>query len=185
MKKQGTAIGIIETSSIAKGFHIADTVLKTANVEILVNRTICPGKYMVLIGGDVDAVNSSVEAGVRVGAHTVVDHFVIANVHPAVFPAISGVSHLPELRALGVVESFSVASIIEAADAAVKATPIQLVCIHLAMAIGGKGWVSLTGDVASVEEAVEVAAGVIQRKGLLVEKVVIPAPRPEIVREFI
>jgi microcompartment protein CcmL/EutN len=185
MKKQGTAIGIIETSSIAKGFQIADTVLKTANVEILVNRTICPGKYMVLIGGDVDAVNASVEAGVRVGAHTVVDHFVIANVHPAVFPAISGVTHLPELKALGVIESFSVASIIEAADAAVKATPIQLVCIHLAMAIGGKGWVSLTGDVASVEEAVEVAAGVISRKGLLVEKVVIPAPRPEIVREFI
>ena len=185
MKKQGTAIGIIETSSIAKGFLIADTVLKTANVEILINRTICPGKYMVLIGGDVDAVNSSVEAGVRAGAHTVVDHFVIANVHPAVFPAISGVAHLPELKALGVVESFSVASIIEAADAAVKSTPIQLVCIHLAMAIGGKGWVSMTGDVASVEEAVEVAAGVIQRKGLLVEKVVIPAPRPDIVREFI
>jgi len=185
MKKQGTAIGLIETSSIAKGFLIADTVLKTANVEILVNRTICPGKYMVLIGGDVDAVNSSVEAGVRAGAHTVVDHFVIPNVHPSVFPAISGVAHLPELKALGVVESFSVASIIEAADAAVKATPIQLVCIHLAMAIGGKGWVSLTGDVASVEEAVEVAAGVIQRKGLLVEKGVIPAPRPEIVREFI
>jgi len=185
MKKQGTAIGIIETSSIAKGFQIADTVLKTANVEILVNRTICPGKYMVLIGGDVDAVTSSVEAGVRAGAHTVVDHFVIPNVHPAVFPAISGVAHLPELKALGVIESFSVASIIEAADAAVKATPIQLVCIHLAMAIGGKGWVSLTGDVATVEEAVEIAAGVISRKGLLVEKVVIPAPRPEIVREFI
>jgi len=185
MKKQGTAIGLIETSSIAKGFLIADTVLKTANVEILVNRTICPGKYMVLIGGDVDAVNASVEAGVRVGAHTVVDHFVIAHVHPAVFPAISGVAHLPELKALGVVESFSVASIIEAADAAVKATPIQLVCIHLAMAIGGKAWISLTGDVASVEEAVEVAATVISRKGLLVEKGVIPAPRPEIVREFI
>jgi microcompartment protein CcmL/EutN len=185
MKKHGTAIGLIETSSIAKGFVIADTVLKTANVEILVNRTICPGKYMLLIGGDVDAVNSSVEAGVRAGAHTVVDHFVIANVHPAVFPAISGVAHLPELKALGVVESFSVASIIEAADAAVKATPIQLVCIHLAMAIGGKAWVSLTGDVASVQEAVEVAAAVVSRKGLLVEKGVIPAPRPEIVREFI
>jgi len=185
MKKQGTAIGLIETSSIAKGFVIADTVLKAANVEILVNRTICPGKYMVLIGGDVDAVNASVEAGVRVGAHTVVDHFVIAHVHPSVFPAISGVAHLPELKALGVVESFSVASIIEAADAAVKATPIQLVCIHLAMAIGGKAWVSLTGDVASVEEAVEVAAAVVSRKGLLVEKGVIPAPRPEIVREFI
>ncbi len=185
MSKQGNAIGIVETSSIAKGFEIADTMLKTANIEIIVNRTICPGKYMIMLGGDVDAVNSAVEVGRRVGAHTVVDDFVIANVHPAVFPAISGVSHLPDLKALGVIESFSVASIIEAADAAVKATPIQLICIHLAMAIGGKGWVSMTGDVASVEEAVEVGAAVIQKRGLLVEKVVIAAPRPEIVREFV
>jgi microcompartment protein CcmL/EutN len=185
MKKQGNAIGIVETSSIAKGLEIADTVLKTANVEIIVNRTVCPGKYMVLVGGDVDAVQAAVDAGRRVGAHTVVDDFVIANVHPAVFPAISGVSHLPDLKALGVIESFSVASIIEAADAAVKATPVQLICIHLAMAIGGKGWVSLTGDVASVEEAVEIGAAVIERRGLLVEKVVIAAPRPEVVREFV
>ncbi len=41
---------------------------------------------------------------------------------------------------------FSVASVIEAADAAVKATPIQLITINLAMAIGGKGWVSMTGE---------------------------------------
>lgn len=181
----GKAIGIVETSSIAKGFEIADTILKAANVRIVVNRTICPGKYMVLIGGDVDAVQASIEAGVKVAAHTLVDQFVIPNVHPAVFPAISGVTHLPELKALGVIEAFSVASVIEAADAAVKASNVQLLNIHLAMAIGGKGFVSLTGDVASVSEAVEVAAAVVQRRGLLVEKVVIPAPRPEIVSEFV
>ena len=181
----GNAIGIVETSSIAKGFEIADAILKTANVRLVVNRTICPGKYMVIVGGDVDAVNSSIEAGLVVGAHTVVDHFVIANLHPAVFPALSGVTHLPELKSLGVIEAFSVASVIEAADAAVKSTPVQLIAINLAMAIGGKGWVSMTGDVASVEEAVAVGAAVIERKGLLVEKVVIPAPRPEIVAEFI
>lgn len=183
--KNGSAIGIVETSSIAKGFEIADTVLKTANVKIIVNRTICPGKYMVLIGGDVDAVNASIEAGLVAGAHTVVDHFVIPNVHPAVFPALSGVAHLPKLEALGVIEAFSVASVIEAADAAVKATPVQLITIHLAMAIGGKGWVSLTGDVASVTEAVEIGSRVIERRGLLVEKVVIARPRPEIVQEFV
>ena len=181
----GKAIGLIETSSIARGFEIADTILKAANVQIVVNRTICPGKYMVLIGGDVDAVQASIEAGIKVAAHTLVDHFVIPNVHPSVFPAISGVSHLPELKALGVVEAFSVASIIEAADAAVKASNVQLLTIHLAMAIGGKAFVTLTGDVASVTEAVDVAAAVVQRRGLLVEKVVIPAPRPEIVSEFV
>ena len=183
--KKGAAIGIVETSSIAKGFEIADTILKAANVEIVLNRTICPGKYVVLVGGDVDAVQASIDGGVRVGAHSVVDHFIIPNVHPAIFPAISGIDHLPELGALGVIEAFSIASVIEAADAAVKAAPIQFVNIHLAMAIGGKGYVSLTGDVAAVAEAVAVGAAIIERKGLLVEKVIIPAPRPEIVREFV
>ena len=160
-------------------------MLKAANVRMVVNRTICPGKYMVIVGGEVDAVGASVEAGLAIGAHTVVDSFMIANLHPAVFPAISGVTHLPELKALGVIESFSVSSVIEAADAAVKATQIELVSLNLAMAIGGKGWVSMTGDVASVSEAVDIGAAVIEKKGLLVEKVVIPAPRPEIVSEFI
>lgn len=181
----GNAIGIVETSSIAKGFQIADTVLKTANVRLVVNRTICPGKYMVLFGGEVDAVTAAIEAGLEAGAHTVVDHFMIANLHPTVFPAISGVTHLPELESLGVIESFSVSSVIEAADAAVKATPIQLINLNLAMAIGGKGWVSMTGDLASVEEAVAVGSERIAKKGLLVESVVIPAPRPEVVAEFV
>jgi len=180
-----SAIGIVETSSIAKGFEVADALLKRANVELVVNRTICPGKYMVLIGGDVDAVIASVDTGVEIGAHTVVDHFIIPNVHPAVFPAISGVTHLPELKALGVIEAFTVASVIEAADAAVKAADIELITIHLAMAIGGKGFVSFTGDVSAVESAVEAGTEIVERKGLLVEKVIIPSPRKEIVSEFI
>ena len=66
-----------------------------------------------------------------------------------------------------------------------KATAIQLIALHLAMAIGGKGFVTMTGDVASVEEAVRIAAAVIEKKGLLVEKTVIPAPRKELLSEFI
>ncbi|RLD11472.1 propanediol utilization protein, partial [candidate division KSB1 bacterium] len=83
---KGAAIGIVEVSSIARGFLVADAVLKRADVEIVVNRTICPGKYMVLISGDVDAVNASIETGIETGAHSVVDHFIIPNIHPDVFP---------------------------------------------------------------------------------------------------
>lgn len=181
----GAAIGIVETSSLAKGYQVADAVLKRADVKIIVNRTICPGKYMVLIGGDVDAVTASIDEGVAVGAHTVVDHFIIPNVHPDVFPAISGVSRVPELKALGIIEGFSVASIIEAADAAIKAAEVELIAIHLAMAIGGKAFVTLTGEVGAVESAVEAGAEVVERKGLLVEKIVIPSPRKEILTELI
>ena len=180
-----TAIGIVETSSIAKGYEVADAVLKAASVQIVVNRTICPGKYMVLIGGDVDAVKASVEAGRKIGAQTVVDDFIIPNIHPDVFPAINGASSMPKIKALGVIEGFTVASVIEAADAAVKAAKVELVNIHLAMAIGGKGYVTLTGDVGAVQAAVDAGSAVIEKKGLLVEKVVIPSPRVEIINEYI
>ncbi|HNY90021.1 MAG TPA: BMC domain-containing protein [bacterium] len=178
------AIGLVELSSIAKGIEVADAMVKRALVEVVVNRTICPGKYMVLVNGDVDDVNASIETGVELGGHQVVDHFVIPNVHRSVFPALSGISHTPELRALGIIESFSVASAIEAADAAVKAAAVDLLEIHIAMAIGGKAYVTLTGDVAAVQSAVDAGAAVVKRRGLLVEKIVIPSPRKEILAQF-
>jgi len=180
----GAAIGLVELSSIAKGIEVADAMVKRALVEVVVNRTICPGKYMILVSGDVDDVNASIETGVELGGHQVVDHFIIPNVHRAVFPALTGIAHVPELRALGIIESFSVASTIEAADAAVKAAAVDLLEIHIAMAIGGKAYVTLTGDVAAVQSAVDAGAAVVKRRGLLVEKVVIPSPRKEIIAQF-
>jgi len=179
------AIGLIELTSIAKGYEVADALLKTAKVEMVFNRSICPGKFMVMVAGETDAVNSSIEVGLEVGGETVVDHLIIPNVSPEVFPAISGTRVIDKTDALGIIETFSVASIIEAADAAVKAANVQLMQIHLAMAIGGKGYVTLTGDVAAVTAAVEAGADYIREKGLLVSKVVIPQPREEILQDKI
>ncbi len=50
------SIGLIELSSVASGFEVADTMLKAGNVRLLLSRSICSGKYMVLIGGDTAAV---------------------------------------------------------------------------------------------------------------------------------
>ncbi|HNR69115.1 MAG TPA: BMC domain-containing protein [bacterium] len=180
----GAAIGLVELSSIAKGVEVADAMVKRAEVAVVVNRTICPGKYMILLNGDVDDVNASIETGLEVGGHQVVDHFIIPNVHRSVFPALTGTGSVPELRALGIIESFSVASTIEAADAAVKAAAVDLLEIHVAMAIGGKAYVTLTGDVAAVQSAVDAGAAVVKRRGLLVDQVVIPSPRREIISQF-
>ena len=180
-----TAIGCIETTSIARGYQIADTMLKAADVKLLMNRTICPGKYMVVIGGETDAVKSSIAEGQIIADDTLVDDFIIPNVDPQIFPAIAGSQIVPELKALGVIETFSVASLIEAADAAVKAADVHLIQIHLAMAIGGKAYFTLTGTVADVEAAVQAGVDYIKSKGLLVAKVVIPQPEPDILADRI
>ncbi len=179
------SIGLIELTSIAAGFETCDAMLKTADVDLVLSRSICSGKYMVVVRGDVAAVGASVAAGVSASGFAVIESFVIPNLHEAVFPAISGTSKIEALEALGIVESFSVASLIEGADAAVKAANVQLIEIRLAMALGGKAFVTLTGDVAAVTSAVEAGARVVGEKGMLVNKVVIPRPRPELLNEMI
>jgi microcompartment protein CcmL/EutN len=179
------SIGLIELGSIAAGFEACDAMLKTADVELVLARSICSGKYMVMVRGDVAAVQASVDAGSHTGSFSVIDTFVIPNVHESIFPAISGISKVETLEALGVIESFSVASLIEGADAAVKAANVQLIELRLAMALGGKAFATLTGSVAAVRSAVETGAQVIGRKGLLVNKVVIPQPRAELLTEMI
>lgn len=179
------SIGLIELTSIAAGFQVTDAMLKAADVDVVLSRSICSGKYMVMVRGDVAAVEAAVASGTRAGHFSVVDTFVIPNLHESVFPALSGITKVEALEALGIVESFSVASLIEGADAAVKAANIQLIEIRLAMALGGKAFVTLTGSVAAVESAVAAGAQVVGAKGMLVNKVVIASPRPELLSEMI
>jgi microcompartment protein CcmL/EutN len=179
------SIGLIELTSVAAGFETCDAMLKAAGVELVLARSICSGKYMVMVRGDVAAVGASVAAGIAAARFAVIDSFVIPNLHESVFPALSGSNKVEKLEALGVVESFSVAALIEGADAAVKAANVELIEIRLAMALGGKAFVTLTGDVAAVQSAVEAGARVVGEKGMLVNKVVIPHPRPELLNEMI
>jgi microcompartment protein CcmL/EutN len=154
-------------------------------VELVLSRSICSGKYMVMVRGDVAAVEAAVSAGISRGNFSIIDSFVIPNLHESIFPAISGVTKVEALEALGIVESFSVASLIEGADAAVKTANVELIEIRLAMALGGKAFVTLTGNVAAVQSAVEAGAQVVGQKGMLVNKVVIAHPRPELLNEMI
>ncbi|PJA96810.1 MAG: propanediol utilization protein [Ignavibacteriales bacterium CG_4_9_14_3_um_filter_34_10] len=179
------SLGLIELTSIAAGMQAADIMLKTSEVELILSRTICSGKYIALIGGEVAAVQSSVDAAVKGLDFAIIDTFVIPNVHPDIFPALSGHSNITELESLGIIESFSVASLIEGADAAVKSASVKIIEIRLAMALGGKAFCTITGEVAAVTSAVESGAKLISDRGLLVNKVVIAHPRKELLSEMI
>ena len=179
------AIGLIEFTSIAKGIEAADAMVKAADVEILVSTPVCPGKYFILVHGDVSAVQSSVEAGIKVGASYVVDDFILPNVHPSVYPAITSTCTTSDIQALGVLESFSIASMIVCADTALKAAEVDAIELRLGTGIGGKSFFTLTGDVAAVNAAVEAGAKNVIDKGLLVEKVVIPFPSKKLLQSLL
>jgi len=181
------SIGLIELSSVATGFGVEDAMLKAASVQLLMARSICSGKFLIAVAGDVTSVSAAVDAGAALAGFSLIEKRQIARVHPSVLGAISNAVDIDpkELRSIGVIETFSAASIIEVADAAVKSANVTLLRIHLAMALGGKGFVLMAGDVASVQAAVSAGAKVAGDDGMLVGKGVIPNPSPELFRDYI
>ncbi len=179
------SIGLVELSSIAAGYLAADTMLKAGNVQLLLSRSICSGKYMVLICGETAAVASAVAAGAESADGCLIDQFVIPNVHPEVFAGLGRTQPIDSNGALGILEGFNVATLLQAADAAAKAAAVTLVEVRLAMAMGGKAFVSMTGDVGSVQAAVAAGRRILSEAGLLVNAVVISRPHPDVYREVI
>lgn len=179
------SIGLIELSSVAAGYVVADTMLKAGNVRLLLSRSICSGKYMVLIGGETAGVESAVAAGEEAAHGCLIDSFVIPNVHPDVFVALGRTQPVQPDGALGILESFNVATLIQAADAAAKAAAVQLLEVRLAMALGGKAFCTMTGDVGSVQASVAAGRQVIAEAGVLVNAVVISRPHPDVYRELV
>jgi microcompartment protein CcmL/EutN len=184
------AIGIIELASIYKGYAVQDAVLKSANVEKLIARTICSGKYFMVVRGNVADVETAISVAQEVGGFSVVNLTTIPNIDPRVFPAIAGATTTQinvnkKIGALLIIETFSVVSAIKAADYAVKEANLEIIRVHVAMAVGGKGIVVISGNIDALESAVKPALEYIKQDGMLAGYVIIKNPHEEILRELI
>jgi microcompartment protein CcmL/EutN len=175
------AIGMVEFTSIARGIYAADQMVKISDVEIVTAGSVCPGKYIAIVQGDVAAVQDSVSIGERMAEEYLVDSIVIPNVSPLVFPAISGATMPDRIQALGIMESFSLATMVIAADAILKAAELQPLELRLGTGLGGKSFFTFTGDVAAVQTGIESGVAICEEKGLLVNAEVIPSPSDRLV----
>lgn len=183
----GKAIAAIEFSSIGIGYQTQDEMLKSAAVDLLIARTICSGKYLVVVGGEVSSVEAALQAGLKVGDDSIIDHLLIANAHEDLFPALGQAVMLDadHVGSLGIIETFSGVSALVAADIAAKTARVTLFRIHIAMALGGKGLILMTGSISDVQASVQAAAADARRRGLLVSEIVIPRPSVELFGEYL
>lgn len=167
------AFGLLEFDSVAAGIRAGDAMVKRGPVAELIAGTVHPGKYLVLVGGDVADVEEALSAGRDAGGASVVDEVFLRDIHPDVLEAVRGARVPGAGEAIGVIETTTVASIIEASDAAVKGAAIYLMEINLADGLGGKGYALFCGTVSDVEAAVAIGVSRIPA-GSLVGSVVIP-----------
>jgi len=180
-----SSIGLIELNSIARGIETADFMLKAGNVSLVFAKPVCPGKFLVLVHGDVGAVNAAMSAGLEAGGVNVVNSLVIARVHPMLIPAINAALEIGDAAALGVVEYFDIASAIVGADAAAKAANVRLIEVRLGFGIGGKSFFALYGEVSDVNSAVKAGLADSEQRGSVVQSCVIPSPDPSLFRQLL
>jgi len=134
-------------------------MVKTSPIGSIYAGTVHPGNYLVLVTGDTASVEIALATGIDIGGSRLTDSVFLPDIHPDVSAAIVGGARAATLReeALGVVETTTVAAVIDAADAGVKAADVEVSSVRLADGLGGKGYVLFSGVVAEVEAAVEAA----------------------------
>lgn len=172
-------LGLVECGSIAAGVELADFMLKAAEVELVRATTICSGRYMIYVSGERDAVERSICVA-RDSGRSLADSFVLSNISPQVIAVLKKGEEPEQGDAIGVVECKTVSSGIAAADNAVKRAAIRLVRLVAGQGINGKSYFVISGDVASVTEAIEAAREVLGQK--VIKTVVLPRPESEVVR---
>ncbi|MEE1049334.1 MAG: BMC domain-containing protein, partial [Clostridia bacterium] len=79
-------------------------------------------------------------------------------------------------KALGILETYSAASIIRAADNAAKTADVKLVELRIAKGMCGKSYMLITGEVAAVTAAIDRAQAAAGDKGMFLDSSVIANP---------
>jgi len=166
------ALALLEFSSIAAGVFAGDAMVKRAQLDLIHAGTVQPGKYLILIGGNVAEVEEALKAGQENALDSLNDYIFLPGVHPDVVRAIGGGRQTQISDALGIVETLTVPAAIQAADKGIKGAQVSLVEIRLADGLNGKGLVFFSGLVSDVETAIELGTSNLQSDQLIKQVVI-------------
>ena len=153
-----SAVGVWEFGSIVDGIHAADAIAKGSPIASFFTGTTHPGRYVILVGGDTASVDVARDIVEDLDLVCLDTRF-LPDIADEVLAIVTG----PDAPAnslgdaIGVVETATVSSGIDAADAAVKAADVTLDALRLADGIGGKAYLVVSGTVGNAQAAVEAA----------------------------
>ncbi|MBL7135879.1 MAG: BMC domain-containing protein [Candidatus Marinimicrobia bacterium] len=182
--KKYPALALIELSAISTGILTGDAMVKTAPVSVLKSGTVHDGKYLILVGGSVASVEEAFKKGLAIGGDQIIDSVFLPDVHPQVNDAILGKRLTCTEESLGIIETSSVAAVINAADAAIKGAHVKIVEIRLADDIGGKGLVIFNGKIEEVEEAISISKSVRNGQHVTLNDTLIPNFHSEMAKQL-
>ncbi len=174
------AIGVIELKSIAKGIEATDAALKSAGVSLISAHPACPGKFEIILTGTISNVSSAVDHVKERFGEKLVDASLMGRIDPQVITSLFGTAIAEKKGSLGIIETYSAASAIKAADIAVKTAKVSIFELRVSRGMGGKGVCLVTGDVGDVTAAVEAGSRHAIDNSVFCASSVIAAPHEEL-----
>ena len=183
------ALGLVETLGMVPAIYGADSMLKAANVQLISYENVGSTLVTIMVKGDVAAVKASVDAGAA--AAQTIGKLTACNVMPRPARGVGDVVSVHAVeddsaeqsaqrpKAMGLLETFGIVYLLEAADAMVKTADVELIGYENV----ASGYVSVLvqGDVAACKSAVEAGVKAVEAMGTSVySSVVIPTPHPDL-----
>ena len=169
-------VGVIELKSIAKGIEATDAALKSAGIKLITAKPSCPGKFEMIITGSISNVSSAIEHVTGRFDENLVDSSIMGRIDEQVISALFGTTPCEKKGSLGIIETYSAASAIKAADIAVKTAKVDIFELRTSRGMGGKGVVLITGEIGDVTAAVEAGSLHAKNQGVFCSSSVIAAP---------
>ncbi len=183
--KKAPALAVIEFRDIPAGIDATDAMLKKAPIAFIKSGTITRGRFLTLIGGSTASVEESLAEGLARAGENVLDHLLLADVHPRVYDAVLGGRRSAGAGALAVIETDTVASNIRAAELALKGTEVELVELRLAdSGLSGKGVSIYQGELPAIEAAVGIVVDFLRQQGGEVRHTIISSPHEALSRQI-
>lgn len=174
------SVGVVELKSIAKGVEACDDALKSAGIKLVTAHTACPGKYEIVLTGELADVQTAVDR-IKAGYESnIIDAVMLGRIDESVVYALLGTGTTERKGAIGIIETFSAASAVKAADTAVKTSDVEIYDLRISRGQGGKGVVIIVGQVSDVTAAVEAGSRYAESQGLLHGTSVLANPHPDV-----
>lgn len=186
-KTMGEAIGFIETLGMVPAVYGADYMLKAANVELVSYENVGSTLVTVVVQGDVAACKSAMESGAK--AASSIGKLTACSVIPRPIGAVHDILQVHRIEemevvhrekrgnALGMIEVFGLAYILQVADAMGKAADVEVIGYENV----ASGYISVLveGDVAACRSAVEAGIKAVEQMGgEIYSSAVIASPHP-------
>jgi microcompartment protein CcmL/EutN len=160
---RGPALGVVESSSVARGVVVADAALKRSPALLVHSRATSGGKHLTILEGGVAEIDEAMAAARAAAGDRMIDSVLLPAADDQVWPMLGapvdghGWEGDQAAEAVAIVETRTVCAAIAAADAAVKCAEVIVRDVRFAVDLAGKAYFTLTGELDAIEASAHAA----------------------------